>query len=221
MTEGRTAALFDFDNTLLGTDGARIGFTYLWKQGMVPVSFILKVLWANLLFKRGWISDDRMSATLYSYYRGRSVDEFTDGSEAYYHEYLKPLLSPAVVRRLREHQQQGHHVAILSASARYILQPVADDLQVDTLLCSHLERSEDGTFTGHTVGPAVIGNHKVDIARQWSAAQGIDLASSWAYGDHISDAGLLELVGHPVAVRPERRLETYARHKGWEILREL
>ena len=220
MTEGRAAALFDFDNTLLGTDGAKIGFGYLWRQGMVPFSFILKVLGANLLFKRGWISDDRMSATLYSYYRGRSVEEFVGGSEAFYREHLKPRLSPVMVNRLREHQRQGHHVAILSASARYILQPVADDLGVETLLCSQLERGADGVFTGRTVGPAVIGSHKVDIARQWSREQHIDLGASWAYGDHISDAALLELVGHPVAVRPEGRLARYARGKGWEIIRE-
>jgi len=221
MSDGRIAALFDFDNTLLGTDGAKVGFGYLWKQGMVPVSFIIKVLGANLLFKRGWISDDRMSALLYSYYRGRSVEEFVSGSEDFYHEFLKPLLSPVMLRRMKEHQQQGHHVAILSASAQYILDPVAKDLGVTTLLCSRLMRSEDGTFTGTTEGPAVIGRHKVDVLRQWSEDNHIDLKASWAYGDHISDAGLLNMVGHPVAVRPERRLARYAQQKGWETIHEL
>ena len=220
MSDGRIAALFDFDNTLLGTDGAKVGFGYLWKQGMVPVSFVLKVLGANLLFKRGWISDDRMSALLYSYYRGRSVEEFVGGSAEFYQEHLKPLLSPAVVRRLKHHQEQGHEVAILSASAQYILQPVADDLGVDTLLCSRLQRGDDGTFTGKTDGPAIIGRHKVDIARRWGKENNIDLEASWAYGDHISDASLLELVGHPVAVRPERRLAAHARTNGWETIQE-
>jgi phosphoserine phosphatase len=55
--------------------------------------------------------------------------------------------------------------------------------------------------------------------RELAAAEGIDLASCWAYSDSASDLPMLRAVGHPVAVNPDAELARVAREAGWEIMR--
>jgi hypothetical protein len=50
-----------------------------------------------------------------------------------------------------------------------------------------------------------------------AVAEGIDLAESFAYSDSITDLPMLEAVGHPVAVNPDRDLRRVAAERGWEI----
>ena len=47
--------------------------------------------------------------------------------------------------------------------------------------------------------------------------EGIDLANSYAYSDSITDLPMLELVGNPVAVNPDRELTRVAREREWDM----
>ena len=48
--------------------------------------------------------------------------------------------------------------------------------------------------------------------------KGYDLEQCYGYTDSISDLPMLEAVGHPVAVNPDRALESIARLRGWPII---
>ncbi|MEC7402827.1 MAG: HAD-IB family hydrolase, partial [Actinomycetota bacterium] len=45
----------------------------------------------------------------------------------------------------------------------------------------------------------------------------LDLDGSFAYSDSVTDLPMLETVGHPVAVNPDRALLKEATSRGWEI----
>src|SRR5438874_271815 len=47
--------------------------------------------------------------------------------------------------------------------------------------------------------------------------EGIDLSGSYAYSDSMTDLPMLEAVGHPVAVNPDRELRREAERRGWQI----
>src|SRR5204862_7604881 len=59
--------------------------------------------------------------------------------------------------------------------------------------------------------------HKAEAIREMAVCEGLDLASSYAYSDSITDLPMLELVGHPVAVNPDRELARVARQREWEV----
>src|SRR5690606_26061257 len=82
-------------------------------------------------------------------------------------------------------------------------------------------RSEivDGVYTGRPDGPFTYREGKADAIRALAAAEGIDLAASWAYSDSESDLPMLRAVGHPVAVNPDAELARVAREEGWTVLR--
>jgi hypothetical protein len=75
----------------------------------------------------------------------------------------------------------------------------------------------DGTYTGRLVGPVLHGPAKLDAVVRLADEQGIDLRASSAYSDSVNDRPLLEGVGHPVAVNPDRMLRELAAERGWPI----
>src|ERR671923_103536 len=82
-------------------------------------------------------------------------------------------------------------------------------------------RSEikDGVYTGRADGPFTYREGKAEAIRELAAGEGIDLAESYAYSDSESDLPMLRVVGHPVAVNPDAKLQRIAREEGWRIMR--
>ncbi len=218
MGASNIAAFFDFDNTLLIKDGAEVGLKFLWARGEISVPFLLKTGLLNKLFKHNLISSDRMAEVVLQVYRNRPLSEFEANIDSYYKLLIQPMLSPPVMQKVEWHREQGHRLVILSASPRYILLPVMNDLAFDHLLCTELEMGSDGLLTGRSQGPPCIGVHKGDYALELAKQEGLDLSASYAYGDHHSDLSILERVGHPVAVEPTPILQRVAESRSWSVI---
>jgi len=218
MSPSNIGAFFDFDETLLDIESSRLGFRYLWERRLVSFGFILKVLTLNFFYKRHWLSDEKMAMMLIRFYRDRLLEDFQQGAAAFYQDHLKPHLAPNIHARVNEHRRQGHRLILISGSVRYMLEPVAEDLRFDHLLCTDLEIGDDGLLTGRAKGPICLNSNKRILAEMLARKVNIDLASSYAYGNHQSDLPLLELIGHPHVVEPTDPLKKVALAKKWPIL---
>jgi HAD superfamily hydrolase (TIGR01490 family) len=212
-------AFFDFDRTLIDVESGRVGFKYLYEIGEISLPFILKILVTDFLYQRNFISDDQMARIMLKFYRGRRLQDFEAGAESFYQNYLKAHLAPRILARLREHQQAGHVLILISASIRYLLAPVTADLGFDHLLCTDLEAGTDGRLTGKANGPICIDKNKKIAAEKLSDRIGLDLNQSYAYGNHHSDIPLLEAVGNPFAVEPTASLRRHAEKRNWPMLK--
>ncbi|MGD8294055.1 MAG: HAD family hydrolase [Desulfobacterales bacterium] len=218
MNSKSIAAFFDFDETLLDVESSRLGFRYLWQQRLVSFRFILKVLVANFIYRHHWISDEKMARILIKFYRNRNIKEFENGAADFYRDHLKPHLAPNLVARVKKHRQEGHRLILISGSVRYMLEPVVEDLGFDHLLCTDLEIGENGLLTGRAAGPVCLSRTKRHQAEKLACRENLDLASSYAYGNHQSDLPLLELIGNPYVVEPTAPLRNKAVIRKWPIL---
>jgi hypothetical protein len=54
--------------------------------------------------------------------------------------------------------------------------------------------------------------------KEMAEEYGYDLSASFAYSDSETDAPMLEVVGHPFAVNPDKTLRRLAEENGWPIL---
>ena len=95
------------------------------------------------------------------------------------------------------------------------MQPLAEYLGVDGAIASRAVVDLDGRYTGEMAFYA-YGPFKAEAIRDLAQFEGIDLAASYAYSDSYTDVPMLEAVGHPVAVNPDRVLARLARDRGWE-----
>jgi len=221
MSKGKAAAFFDFDKTLLAKESAELGLKYIWKQKKVSPLYLLRVFLAGKLYELNILSPRFMTGLVLSYYKGRRLQDFVDGTPEFYQEWIKPWLSPTVLGKVEEHREKGHVLVLLSASVDYILQVVADNLGFDHLFCSKLEVDENGICTGKTNGPVLLGGNKMITASAFALRDGIDLDASYVYTDHHSDLPLLESVGNPVAVRPTKPLRKIAVERQWPIIDDM
>jgi HAD superfamily hydrolase (TIGR01490 family) len=215
----KTGAFFDFDKTLLMVESAKPGLKYLYKRKEVSSAYLLLVIIANFFYKYHLFSDEKMANLLLRLYQGKCLSDFQAGAAQFYIDHIRPLLAPNILSRLNVHKEKGHSLILVSASVRYYLEEVVQDLGFDHLLCTDLEESPDGLLTGRAKGPVCIDLQKKIQSEQLAKEQGIDLEASYAYGNHHSDIPLLEIVGHPFAVEPTRPLKKTAIKNNWPILR--
>jgi HAD superfamily hydrolase (TIGR01490 family) len=115
------------------------------------------------------------------------------------------------------HLEQGHVVAIVSASTQFAVGPLAAHLGIPGQFVSTRLESESGKLTGRVVPPVCFGPGKVVWAERFASEHGVDLDRSYFYTDSISDLPLLERVDHPIVVNPDPRLWRLARQKGWPV----
>ena len=209
MTLSNTVAAF-FDETLLQVESGRLGIQWLRDRRLLPYGYTLKILVAHFFYQNRLLSDERMVRTLLTFYKHKRLVEFQNGSADFYNAYLKPHLAPAIVARVKAHKTKGHVLVLISGSVRY--------LGFDHLLCTDLEVNPDGRLTGKADGPVCVDKNKKMLMSELAQKIGLDLSKSYAYGNHPSDLPLLESVGYPHAVSPNRILEKIARQRSWPIL---
>ncbi len=124
-------------------------------------------------------------------------------------------LSPAAVRRIREHRAAGHRVVLVTGSADFVVAPLKP--LVDDIVGVHLRVGPDGRFTGDIELPLFIGEARASWMRRYAEACGAELRSCYAYADSMSDLPMLEAAGRPVAVNPDVSLNRVARLKHWPV----
>jgi HAD superfamily hydrolase (TIGR01490 family) len=213
-----TVAFFDLDYTLLNTSS---GLLYLFeavRQHRAPLWYVAEL---GLRYQLKRIDFGRAHARLITWVGRHGQAEAVKFFEEWIPRKILPRLTSAGQARIAWHQQQGHRVVILSASIEEIVQPVARYLGLEEdYLCTRLAVEND-RYTGQLDGPVCYGQGKVHWVKQWLAKQGLKFpqAAGYFYTDSSSDLPLLEIVKHPVAVNPSRKLVRVAQARGWPIER--
>ncbi|MDP9372939.1 MAG: HAD-IB family hydrolase, partial [Chloroflexota bacterium] len=150
------------------------------------------------------------------YIRGWPVARLQALGEEAFAAAIAPRLSRRGEARVGEHRARGHLTALLSGAPPFLLAPLARRLAVAHVIGTPLA-VVDGAYTGALAAGHPYGEEKAALARRFAAAHGVDLAASYAYADHHSDAPLLALFGHPVCVNPTPRLRRLAARFGWPV----
>jgi len=110
----------------------------------------------------------------------------------------------------------GRDVVIVSASGTEVVEPIGELLGADDVVASRLE-IEDGKYTGE-ISHYVYAEEKARAIHDLAEERGYDLAECYGYSDSITDVPMLEVVGHPHAVNPDRELRRVAAARGWPVL---
>jgi phosphoserine phosphatase len=132
------------------------------------------------------------------------------------HHIVEPLVYDEAVSLLEEHHLAGRDVIIVSASGREMVEPIGELLGVDAVIATQLA-IEDGRYTGEIDFYAYAEN-KASAMKDLAEERGYDLARSYAYSDSITDVHMLEVVGFPHVVNPDKELRRVALERGWPVL---
>ncbi len=200
-------ALFDFDGTLIRGDSIVRFLRYAYGRGLCTMGDLWHAgLWAAL-YGLGFASAERAKQESLRFVKGRTQAQMQAVAQDFCREVLLPALYPEGEAALRRHSQAGAEVLLISASPSFYLEPLKDALPIAEVGATRMH-VENGAFTGLMMGENCKGVQKPLRLAEYLAARGdmVDYAASWAYGDSPSDAPMLALCQHKVAVNPSRKL---------------
>ena len=213
---GTVLAAFDLDGTVMATNVVE---TYLWARlpELSPLRRVAEVarVAAQLPVYLGAERRDRgvFLRSIYRRYAGADLAAL----EAYVDEQLAPLIldrmSPAAIRRIREHRDAGHTTILMTGVIRPLTRPFEG--LFDTIVAAELATDAEGRCTGFLSGPPMVGESRSAWLQHYAKLHDIDLGSSFAYADSHVDLPMLGAVGNPVAVSPDIGLMRAAKAKGW------
>jgi phosphoserine phosphatase len=151
------------------------------------------------------------------YLHGMTVERLAREAEACLAPDPQGLILPDLHRRIEEHRARGDCLVLISGTLEPLLAVFSRVLRFDISLGTSLE-AHDGVLSGEIAGEHPYGRAKRGLWEAIAAEHGLDARRSCAYANHASDLPLLEAVGSPIAVNPDRILRRTARRRGWTVL---
>ena len=210
-------ALFDLDHTLLDGDSDRFWTEMLAERGLVDLARFHAF---HDDYRRGELDFD----AYFAFHVAPLVAHPPATLEAWrgeFFERVRPHLVAAGRALVAEHVERRHAAVLITATSRFLAEPLARELGFEHLIATEPVRANGG-FTGDYVRPACFREGKVAQLERWLAGLGqrwSDVRESWFYSDSANDLPLLAKVDHPVAVDPDPALEAHARECGWRVVR--
>jgi HAD superfamily hydrolase (TIGR01490 family) len=215
------AAFFDLDKTVIAKASIMAFATDFRREGLLTRRTMAKGAWIQLVYVHVGASSEklhRVRQAVLSLTRGwdqtivrRVVTERLASA-------IDPITYAEARHLIADHRRCGRRVYLVSAAPSEIVEPLALHLGAHEALASIARVDADGRYTGE-LDRYAYGPEKASLIRWLAARDGLDLDRSWAYSDSATDIPMLETVGHPIAVNPDRALRRTAEKRDWEILR--
>ncbi len=214
----KVGAFFDLDRTLVAGFSAGAFVRERVLSGRMAAADAWEALSGLIGFARGRTSFSGFVAATTRMYRGLSESAMEQLGDEIFRTQLAGQIYPESRALVRAHRERGHTLAIVTSATRYQALPLARDLGIPHVLCTELE-IERGAVTGRVVRPTCYKEGKATKARELARELEIDLDESWFYTDSIDDLPLLEIVGRPRPLNPDRKLTELAERRGWPVRR--
>ncbi len=215
--------LFDLDHTLLPLDS-----DHEWGE------FMVRVGWADAeafrarndefyrQYQEGVLDLPAYIDFATGVWRHRPAHELNEIHQRFMREVIEPALKPQAMNLVRQHQEQGDLVAVVTATNEFVTTPIAEAFGVHHLLAVKLTRGQHGQVTGAIDGVPTFKEGKITRVEQWLGERSLSLQDFERvsfYSDSMNDLPLLERATDPVATNPSPPLEAIAVARGWRILK--
>ena len=220
MATVAAAAFFDLDKTVIARSSTFAFSRPLYHGGLINRRTVLRTAYAQFVYLAGGADHDqmeRMRQFLSAMATGWDVEQVKEIVGETLHDLIDPLIYSEAAALIAEHKAAGRDVVIVSTSGSEVVEPIAEMLGADLAIGTRMAVGEDGKYSGEIEFYAYAEN-KAKAIVELAAERGYDLSRSFAYSDSATDVPMLEAVGHPYAVNPDRTLRKEATAREWPIL---
>ena len=219
MAKNKVAAFFDLDKTIIAKSSTLAFSRPFFDGGLISRRSVLRSAYAQFVFAISGADQnqmEKMRAYLTDLVAGWDVATVKDAVSETLHTIIDPLVYDEAVQLMEHHRSLGRDIIIVSASGSEVVEPIGEMLGADHVVSTRLVE-KDGKYTGEIEFYA-YGENKAKAILEMAEKYGYDLNSSFAYSDSETDIPMLEVVGKPFAVNPDKALRKMATERGWQIL---
>lgn len=211
-------AFFDLDRTLISANSGTLWVRRELAHGHIGRWQALRAMLWIAGYQLGLATMEDALRRAIAMLEGLPERDLRERTSAFYAEQVRALYRPGARRAIARHRGEGDHLVLCTASSLYLSEWVARELGFDEMLCNRFEVDARGLHTGRSVGDVCFGAGKLRLAKAYADRHQVPLAECVFYTDSYSDLPMLEAVGRPVAVNPDRRLLRRARREGWPVV---
>jgi HAD superfamily hydrolase (TIGR01490 family) len=209
-------AFFDLDHTILNTSSGKLISLAALRQGIISRSKFLEGVLFAIGHKLGLVEGNTVMPRMTNWLKDHSVQHIDEFARHIFNDMIKNTIRKEAVLEIEHHRKNNAQLVLLSASLSFICKPVIDFLGLDDLICTDLQVLNN-RFSGQPLGDICFGQEKLTRALAFAKKGHSELRNAYFYSDSFSDLPMLQAVGHPVCVTPDRKLEAAARKRGWLI----
>lgn len=214
------AAFFDLDKTVICTSGTlALGRPFL-HGGLIRRSDAVGLAYLQLRYKLSGADAAqmrRMRDRLCACCAGWDVATVREIVQQQLPALFPAVVYPEAVSLIEAHRKAGRDIVIVSSGGEEVVHPFGTMLGADRVIATRMV-IRNGCYSGE-VAFYSVGEHKASAMHKLALTAGYDLAECYAYSDSVTDLPMLEAVGLPHAVNPDRGLRRAARERGWPVLR--
>ena len=208
-------ALFDLDRTLIDCNSGRLWVALEWREGNLSIWEAARGFGWLLRYSLGDHDMRHAFEGAVARLEGQSEAEIERRTADWFNDEVAHRIRPGARRALDWHRERGDRLVIATTSSPYAARSARRAFALDDYVSSEFEVRE-GLFTGR-VSRSCLGEGKAVAVAQYAQQLGQSLEDAWFYTDSVSDRALLERVGHPVVVHPDRKLAVLAVEQGWPV----
>jgi HAD superfamily hydrolase (TIGR01490 family) len=219
MTMMTEAAFFDLDKTIISRSSSLALSRPLYRAGMVSRGQLLRGAYAQLVYLLVGADEqkmERLKEGMLQLTKGWDRGQVERLVEEVILDVIDPYVYQEALDLIALHRIEGRRIYIVSSSPEEVVRPLARHFGVSGVIATRASIGADGRYTG-TLEFYAYGEQKAEAIRELAARVGIDLTGSYAYTDSMTDLPMLEAVGHPVPVNPDKELRRIAEEREWEV----
>jgi HAD superfamily hydrolase (TIGR01490 family) len=216
----RTAAFFDLDKTIIAKSSTLAFSRSFYQGGLINRRAVLRSAYAQFVYLVGGADHDqmeRMRSYLSSMAAGWDVEQVKVIVAETLHQLIDPLIYDEAATLIEQHHLAGRDVVIVSTSGAEVVEPIGELLGADHVIATRMVVDAEGRYSGE-IAYYAYAETKAEAIRELAESEGYDLSRCYAYSDSATDLPMLQAVGHPSAVNPDRALRREAIARDWPVL---
>jgi len=211
-------AIFDLDNTLIAGDSDHAWGEFLVASGLVDSTWYKAQndkFYAD--YCTGKLDIIAYSEFVFGFLAQHEMDYLQKLHQQFMVQVIQPLMLPKAQALIEKHRVAGDYLLIITATNRFITEPIAKALGINDLLATEPQQHA-GRYTGKVEGTPCYKAGKITRYQAWLAAQNMRFEQVYFYSDSHNDLPLLNVVDTPIAVDPDDTLKHYAEQHSWPVL---
>jgi len=208
---------FDLDKTLTNSISGKALAAAAFRKGLLSNWKLLNAAILTLEFRLRLTDQLKIIDAMVSWVKGIPEKSIDDLCTEVFNEVLFPSVYKDAISEIKHHKAKNAKVVILSSALATICKQMAENLNIDDIICSGLE-VKNGYMTGRPLGHLCFGEEKAVRLKRYCEIFNFSLSEAWYFGDSISDLHALNAIGNPVCVNPNKKLKKVAKRRGWKIV---